>query len=254
MYFRKRFTLIELLIVIAIIAILAGMLLPALNKSREKALAISCTGNLKQIGQGVIMYASDFRDLLPPLDTPGNGTESALLAKYISGVDKSSSLSYHQPILGFEIPCSPTLKGVFFCPSANPWVSGGIKFYPTYKGIIVDYNQPLVALSWGDNGKQITINSVIFAMGNPLARIKPSNGIMTEMAYTRKNGDNIYTSYRAIYKGNWISNYGANTTGQPFFANHGNNKNGNMLFADGSVQLSADIGANSFQPGSLIQN
>ncbi len=63
---NTAFTLIELLVVIAIIAILAAILFPVFASAREKARAITCTSNEKQIGTAFLMYAQDYDETLPP--------------------------------------------------------------------------------------------------------------------------------------------------------------------------------------------
>lgn len=57
---RANFTLIELLAVIGIIAILAGLLMPALARARDQAKAVSCISGVKQIGLAFIQYAGDY--------------------------------------------------------------------------------------------------------------------------------------------------------------------------------------------------
>ncbi|RYX81194.1 DUF1559 domain-containing protein [bacterium] len=62
---RKAFTLIELLTVIALIAILSSMLMPSLSRARESARRTVCVSNLRQIGMAVAMYTGDYDETYP---------------------------------------------------------------------------------------------------------------------------------------------------------------------------------------------
>ncbi len=117
---KRRFTLIELLIVISIIAILAALLLPALNKARDKATEIRCASNLRQIGTYLNLYIDGNNDFIPAINCNISRTaygkwQDMLMMLYMPGV-KIKDLCYADGSSEARLP-----KGIFRCPAAGAY-------------------------------------------------------------------------------------------------------------------------------------
>lgn len=80
---RRGFTLIELLVVIAIISVLAAILFPVFQSVRENARCTSCLSNEKQLALGILLYAQDFDETLPPTQAVGGTLWPDLINPYV---------------------------------------------------------------------------------------------------------------------------------------------------------------------------
>jgi prepilin-type N-terminal cleavage/methylation domain-containing protein len=124
---RSGFTLIELLVVITIIAILIGLLLPAVQKVREAAARIQCSNNLHQLGLAVHDYASARSDALPPLFTtltPG-GSGASVFVGLMPYMEQGNLYQIYQQNGGVVAPYYQQAIKNYICPS-DPTSSNGV--------------------------------------------------------------------------------------------------------------------------------
>ncbi len=125
----KEFTLIELLVVITIIAILATMLLPALNKARVTARGAGCKSNLKQIGSAAASYLVDYGYYLPAeLDSSSGRKWAQFCIPYLGRKESDFKWGMDYALYSKMLLCPAETKYIMGINTGDPSAANQLPF------------------------------------------------------------------------------------------------------------------------------
>jgi prepilin-type N-terminal cleavage/methylation domain-containing protein/prepilin-type processing-associated H-X9-DG protein len=138
---RPAFTLVELLVVMAIIAVLAALLLPSLSTARERARRAVCASNLHQLAAACLIYSQEWDSKFPP----GNATIQALYG-WSFGIDSTYWVRGNCPMgLGVLVT-----KGYL----SRDLPSGGLPYCPSWRHPFLQYGKMTTSSGMGYGGWQ----------------------------------------------------------------------------------------------------
>ena len=207
---KQKFTLIELLIVIAIIAILAGILLPALNKARQSSMRISCMNNEKALGNALILYADKYNSYLPQIRFASSGHLSDLHVSIINEL---------------KLPITYTVRktGPLTCPvfiTRNGYVNSNSYLRPWYYNTSdLSGNSSIVVYSYAANQHVYPVNGSEILSNLPTTSTKYDRIRQASKVFSM--ADSTYATRIVYYTQNFYNAHGSGF---------------NMLFTDGHTE------------------